>query len=306
MKSTKVIRSLDPINEFVDRCRAFMNDWLLFGQILNAYRAPGANPAQLEAQFLLLKSKLAREYQVLKDRLGPDFSFDANTIGILAATTSLEAVYSQSDVAVKKLQNEWHRAFIAMNETLGILEEKKTRAQAGERIEVGGLLLHVRRRKPLPMRQIGMASGAVLAVILVVGGLYFMRHFLGFWAPHAGENIVVSDTMTDEEKIRGLLDTLKQAVENEDVDRMMTTYSDHFKDPEGRGKTELRLFVQSYKTSGQLKNVHVDAGQAKLAIENDEARAGPIFLADDGGQVSINLVLGREGKGWLITSIEGL
>ena len=132
-KQQKIINLLD---RNVEMCREFMNDWLLFNQILSAYPSPGVNKAQLENQFLKIKSKLAREHKVLKDNLAADYSLDGNTMNIVAGATNLENIYSQSEVAVKKLQTEWHRAFIAINETLGGLEDKKARADAGERIFV--------------------------------------------------------------------------------------------------------------------------------------------------------------------------
>jgi hypothetical protein len=125
------------VDEFEHRhqmCVEFMNDWLLFNQILTAYPSPGVNKAQLENQFLKIKSKLAREHKVLKDTLQTDYHIDGNAMNIISSATSLEAIYSQSEVAVKKLQNEWHRAFISVNETLGGLEDKRNRAQHGEKI----------------------------------------------------------------------------------------------------------------------------------------------------------------------------
>jgi len=134
--SKKQQRLVDEMNKRVEMTREFMNDWLLFNQILSAYPSPGVNKAQLENQFLKIKSKLAREHRVLKDALGGDYAIDANTMNIVSGATNLESIYVQSDIAVKKLQNEWHRAFISINETLGALEEKKRRADAGEKIFV--------------------------------------------------------------------------------------------------------------------------------------------------------------------------
>ncbi len=93
--------------------REFLNDWLLFNQILSAYPSPGVNKAQLENQFLKIKSKLAREHNVLKETLQSDYAIDNSTMGIVSGATNLESIYSQSEVAVKKLQGEWHRSFIS-------------------------------------------------------------------------------------------------------------------------------------------------------------------------------------------------
>lgn len=136
--SKKRQRTLGVLDKSLQLCREFMNDWLLFNQILSAYPSPGVNKAQLENQFLKIKSKLAREHQVLREGLGADYKLDANTMNIIAGATNLESIYSQSEVAVKKLQNEWHRAFITINETLGGLEDKKARAEAGERVVLTG------------------------------------------------------------------------------------------------------------------------------------------------------------------------
>lgn len=130
----KQLKVVEILTRRVDLTREFMNDWLLFNQILSAYPSPGVNKAQLENQFLKIKSKLARSHQVLKDALQVDYKIDGNTMNIVSGATNLEAIYSQSEVAVKKLQTEWHRAFISINETLGTLEDKRNRAEAGEKI----------------------------------------------------------------------------------------------------------------------------------------------------------------------------
>ena len=176
-KQQKII---DEIERRVDMCREFMNDWLLFNQILSAYPSPGVNKAQLENQFLKIKSKLAREHNVLKEALMNDYKIDANTMNIVSGATNLEAIYGQSEVAVKKLQTEWHRAFISINETLGSVENKKSRADAGEKIEL---------REP---GVVALASGAgmssglktgliVIAVAAGLGALYFLTPMGEIW-----------------------------------------------------------------------------------------------------------------------------
>ena len=134
--SKKQLKIIAQLERRVELCREFMNDWLLFNQILSSYPNPGVNKAQLENQFLKIKSKLAREHRVLQQTLMDDYSLDANTMNIVSGATNLEAIYSQSEVALKKLQTEWHRAFIAINETLGVLEDKKSRAESGEKVFV--------------------------------------------------------------------------------------------------------------------------------------------------------------------------
>ena len=130
----KQLKLVEQLERRVELCREFMNDWLLFNQILTSYPNPGINKAQLEQQFLKIKSKLAREHRVLQQTLLDDYTLDGNTMNIVSSATSLEAIYAQSEVALKKLQTEWHRAFISINETLGVIEDKKARAERGERV----------------------------------------------------------------------------------------------------------------------------------------------------------------------------
>lgn len=130
----KQLQIVEQLEKRVEMCREFMNDWLLFNQIITAYVAPGANKAQLEGQFLKIKSKLAREHRVLRDTLQSDYGIDGNLMNIVSSATSLENIHGQSEVAIKKLQTEWHRAFISINETLGSVEDKKNRAEAGEKV----------------------------------------------------------------------------------------------------------------------------------------------------------------------------
>ena len=136
-QSKKQLALIETLDRHVRLCNEFLNDWLLFNQILSAFPSPGVNKAQLENQFLKIKSKLAREHKALRDSLGADYALDGNTMNIVSGATNLESIYSQSDVSVKKLQNEWHRAFIAVNETLGGLEDKKARAERGEKVFIG-------------------------------------------------------------------------------------------------------------------------------------------------------------------------
>jgi len=173
--SKKQLKIVDALDKRVELCREFMNDWLLFNQILSAYPKKESNKAQLEQQFLKVKSKLAREHRVLKDSLQADYGIDQNLMNIISGATSLENIYAQSEVAIKKLQIEWHRAFISINETLGVLEDKKMRAESGEKIFI------------MPGGGVAMKSGGaglsdkakrnlmiIGAVVVIIGIIYFV------------------------------------------------------------------------------------------------------------------------------------
>jgi hypothetical protein len=108
---------------------------------------------------------------VLKEVLQADYNIDANTMNIVSSATNLESIYGQSEIAVKKIQGEWHRAFISINETLGSIEDKKGRAEMGEKIfmmAAGG-----------PTQPVASGMGGstknliiVLVIIAVLAGLF--------------------------------------------------------------------------------------------------------------------------------------
>ncbi len=173
----KQLKIVEHLERRVELCREFMNDWLLFNQVLTSYPNPGVNKAQLEQQFLKIKSKLAREHRVLQQNLLDDYTLDGNTMNIVSGATSLEAIYAQSEVALKKLQTEWHRAFISINETLGVLEDKKSRAERGERVFIATQDMMVNARGGgggggmNPNTKTFLIIGAVIAALVVVFSL---------------------------------------------------------------------------------------------------------------------------------------
>lgn len=297
---------LDYVDEVIDRVRVFMDDWMKFSQVISTYPAPGANKAILETQFLQLKSKLAREMPVLKERLGPDCQFGPEIVNVISGTTSLDAIYAQSDVAVKKLMTEWHRAFINVNETLGDVEDKRRRAVLGERVMLGGQVVQLRVRKPLPWREIFLYGGIAAAIVTLVAGLYIMRNFLGFWAPGEGEGIVVADTMTDEQRMRVTMDAMQKAVDAKDLDAFMSIFADDYYDGEERTKTALRAMLQAYITARGFADLQFDMSEAEPAFEGDKGLLSPVYVTAEGNRYTL-YVSGKKVDGrWLITSLSGL
>jgi predicted RND superfamily exporter protein len=117
---------LDPkLEKNVEGTRVFMDLWVKFYDLLVSARKREQITPKDEADFLAVKSELARRHKVLQYGLGQDYGLDANTMNIISQAISLDAVQASSDVAMKKLENEWHRAYISINETLGALENKR-------------------------------------------------------------------------------------------------------------------------------------------------------------------------------------
>lgn len=297
---------LDYVDDIIGRMRGFMDDWMKFSQVIGAYPGPNANKALLETHFLQLKSKLARELPVLKERLGPDYQLGPEIINIIGGTTSLDAVFAQSEVAVKKLMTEWHRAFISINESVGDIEDKRRRAELGERIMIGGQLVKVRVSKPLPWREILIYGGSAAALIAIIGGAWFARNFLGVWAPGAGEGIQVTDTMTDEQRMHVTMESMQKALDNKDLDAFMSIFSDEYLDGDQRSKTMLRALIQTYVTARGFGDLKLDLAEAKPTFEGESGLLSPVYVTAEGKKYTL-YVTGKKTDGrWLITNLSGI
>ncbi|GMW00784.1 MAG: hypothetical protein AMXMBFR84_19210 [Candidatus Hydrogenedentota bacterium] len=297
---------IEVLDAYIQKCRAFMDHWMLFSQIIGAYRAPASNKAQLEAKFLHIKSQLAKEHHVLVQRLGADCRFAVDMMNVLSSATNLQTIYSQSDVAIKKLHNEWHRAFIAINETIGVLEDKHKRVLAGQPVMVGGQLVKMHIKKPFPWRAVLTYGGGAAALFAVMAGAYFARNFLGIGAPGAGDGLVYSAAMSDEEIMQAMVQTMGDAIAAQDIDRIMTVFSDSFKDEVGRNKTELRVLLQGFKTTGGMENAVINASSARFIINGNTAQAGPVYISAKAGDATMQIDAVKENGQWLITNITGL
>jgi hypothetical protein len=117
---------IDPkLEKNIEGAKVFMDLWVKFYDLLvSARKREQINPKD-EADFLAVKSELARRHKVLQQGLGQDYGLDPNTMNIISQAISLDAAQASSDVAMKKMENEWHRAYISINETLGALENKR-------------------------------------------------------------------------------------------------------------------------------------------------------------------------------------
>ena len=78
--SKKQLQIIEVMDRRVQMCKDFMNDWLLFNQVMSAFPSPGADKGQLESQFLKIKSKLARQHKVMQDTLGADYQLGGGTM----------------------------------------------------------------------------------------------------------------------------------------------------------------------------------------------------------------------------------
>jgi len=160
---------VDPkLEKNIELSRIFMDLWVKFYDLLVSARKQEQTDPKDEADFLAVKSELARRHKVLQRTLGEDYGLDANTMNIVSQAISLDSVRSSSEVAMKKLENEWHRAYISINETLGGLENKREELA---KVTAVGAALQRFQKDVLGNKQV-MALIIVIVVVVVIYLLY--------------------------------------------------------------------------------------------------------------------------------------
>ncbi len=74
-----------------------------------------------EAEFLKLKSNLARRHQYLMDYLGKEYQKPESITPYLSDTVTLQSMVNITFDFFKKLKLQWHATTLHLNEALGIL-----------------------------------------------------------------------------------------------------------------------------------------------------------------------------------------
>lgn len=108
--------------------KEFLDLWVKFFDFVVGGRKMESVGTKDEAEFLGVKSSLARKRTVLEAALMGDAKLDPNINNIVSQATSLDSMKALSEVAIKKFENEWHRAYLNINEALGMLESKRDQA----------------------------------------------------------------------------------------------------------------------------------------------------------------------------------
>lgn len=104
---------------------------------------------------------------------------------------------------------------------------------------------------------------------------------------------------TDEEGVMATMEKVKQAIAEQDIDKIVENYSDNFVSDEANGIDELRIFWQAVKEAGYMEKIEINLETAKLEISDGVAL---ISLLDDEGEVDMRFELQKEdGEVWLIT-----
>lgn len=127
---------------------------------------------------------------------------------------------------------------------------------------------------------------------------------LGMAAVMAG-GCATTGGKSDQASIEKVLADWKAALEKQDIDAMMTAYSEEFTTDRGNTKAELKEFFVNAKDQGYLEGATADLTAAVIKIEDGSATVAPVTLSSDAGELQASLVMKKEAdKAWRIVSSE--
>ncbi|MCL4693558.1 MAG: hypothetical protein KJ060_13740 [Candidatus Hydrogenedentes bacterium] len=129
-----------------------------------------------------------------------------------------------------------------------------------------------------------MLSGLCMALVVLVGAGCAM----GAKGP------------SDRDLIMNTMNEWQSGLVAKDADKVITVYSEDFRDGEGRGKAEMHAFIKEAVSMGYLDSLMVDMESAQVTINSEDATVGPVTLSSSAGSMYLKLALKKEDGVWRI------
>lgn len=101
--------------------KQFLELWNRYDQLFDSAYHEKDPKAELEVEFLKIKSNLARRHQYLMDYLGDEYKRPEPVTPFLSDTVTLQSMVNITFDFYKKLKLQWHATTLHLNEALGTL-----------------------------------------------------------------------------------------------------------------------------------------------------------------------------------------
>ena len=98
--------------------------------------------------------------------------------------------------------------------------------------------------------------------------------------------------------VKQVLQQLVTAYEKEDVETILSLYSEDFEGGDGNGKEQLVELLNGMKDQGYLTDTELNIEDVKLKVEGDTVTAAPLTYSGGWGQVDYTTTFKKEGSGW--------
>ena len=106
---------------------------------------------------------------------------------------------------------------------------------------------------------------------------------------------------SDADMIQSVLDDMMAALQAQDVEKMVSFYSDDFTSDNG-DKEETKEFLVGAKDQGFLEDMEIDTSELEISIDGDSATAEPVTLEGAFGVLTLGFELQKRGGSWVVTS----
>ena len=281
--------SPEDLSSYQQQCAALSRDWQRLGELVAGYHAAGAARQQLEDEYIGLRCSLSCDYPILTYWRNGGYGLTAGIQRMMDGGATLATVAGTAGSVHGRSRKHWEAVQRSLEKVAAALQEAQRALHEGKEPQLPRELLLQDVHVPFPTGKVLRILGLAAAVVLVAASLYFMRHFLGFWAPGAGAGLEISAGMTDEQKVEVALVTLAQAFQQNDVDLFMTVIADDFRDENGNGKRALRVALQAYHETGQFGAVTMDWSRMRLTDRDGILDARPVYILAPDGKITIHL-----------------
>jgi len=114
-----------------------------------------------------------------------------------------------------------------------------------------------------------------------------------------------SSGLTDEKLINTTMTDWKAALTDQDLDRLMATYSDNYVSDRASGKDSVQERMTRIFEQGWMDNVNVNLEGAAITIDGDKAEFGPVEFTSDEGLFKRQFTLQKESGTWLLVGSKG-
>ncbi len=152
----------------IGRLDSLIEQWKQLSQFLDRGFRPEPIEARDEAEFLELKSGIAREYELLMTTLGTISERDEKVLRLLNVAPSLQSLRELEEGMGKKVVGDWHAVFIAMQALLGRLK--------GRQATLAGI-------SSLRMGMLRVFGNPVIVVMFAIAAGYGIYRFVDEWVP---------------------------------------------------------------------------------------------------------------------------
>ncbi len=154
--------------ESILKTKEFLELWKRFNQIYKEAMVKTSVTEEEEELFLETKSVVARKFQILVDSLPVDRPTIDRTYEVINQTISLKSISTLPEEAVKRINSDWHQAYISLNRLLGHLE-----AQKDVDTQDGAILM---KKRYITVARFLLN---VILVFVFLGVIFFLAHILG-------------------------------------------------------------------------------------------------------------------------------